>query len=300
MESGFLPIWDCCFIIDGMTITGVPFPRKRIEIDDNMILTRVEGKPGQCVAHIRVQTKEGEELSVSEGYKAAKQRILDFVSTYALKTHRIPVIQDAGASTMKESDRLGDAKGHILRATVTYPKEDKKKHIKRESVLLAKTIDHFKSNEKIFRDNSWLRNALRYFYFAMMNERLEDKLINMTVSLEALFFGKEERGELRYRLSLRAATLIGNMFDDKTTKEVFDDIKKLYDKRCDVVHGRVTKVTHDDIHKLETYTRRAIEIFVLMLHTQSKESILQLLDHCLVDKESVDKLREITLEKKME
>jgi hypothetical protein len=133
-----------------------------------------------------------------------------------------------------------------------------------------------------------------------MNERLEDKLINMTVSLEALFFGKEERGELRYRLSLRAATLIGNMFDDKTTKEVFDDIKKLYDKRCDVVHGRVTKVTHDDIHKLETYTRRAIEIFVPMLHTRSKESILQLLDHCLVDKESVDKLREITLKKKLE
>lgn len=292
-----MPIWDRCFVIDGMTITGIPFPQERIEIDENMVLKRVKGKPERCVAHIRVETKEGEELFASEGDKAAKERILDFVSAYSLKTYHTPTIQGAGASTMKESDRLGDAKGAIIGAiTVTYPEKDKKKHIERESRLLTEAVDYFKSNGKIFRDKSWLRNALRYFYFATMNERLEDKLINMITSLEALFFGKDDWGELRYKISVRAAALIGNVFDDKTTEEVFDDIKKLYGKRCDVVHGRVTKVTHDDIYKLMTYTKRSIKTFVQMSHIMSKEKILQLLDHCLVGKESADKLKEITRE----
>lgn len=307
-ERWVLPTWDRCFVIDGMTIRGIPFPHERIKIDDNMVLTRVKGKPERCLVHIRVKTKEGanararaQELFDSEGDKAAKKRILDFVYTYALITDHKPTIQNAGASAMKESDRLGDSEGGIIiTITETHPKKDKEKYVERESRLLAEVIDYFKSNEKIFIDNSWLRNVLRYFYFATMHERLEDKLINMIVSLEGLFFGKGDRGELRYRLSLRAAALIGNVFDDKTPEEVFVDIKKLYDKRCDVVHGRVTKVTHDDIHKLNTYTRRAIKTFVLMLHTKSKENILQLLDHCLVGKESADKLREITREEIVE
>ena len=289
-----MPTWDRCFIIDGMTITGIPFPHERIEIDDNMVLMRVKGKPERCTAHIRVETKEEVDLLGSEGDKAAQERILDFVCTHALKTYHKPAIQDAGASTMKESDRLGDGKRGIIGAiTVTYPEEDKKKHIEKESGLLAEVIDYFKSVEKILIDKLWLRNVLRYFYFATVNKRLEDKLINMIVSLEGLFFGKGDRGELRYRLSLRVAALIGNVFDDKTTEEVFDDVKKLYNKRCDVVHGGVTKVTHDDIYKLKTYTARAIKTFVPMLRIKSKEEILQLLDHCLVGKESADKLREI-------
>ena len=288
-----MPIWDKCFVIGRLTITGIPFPHERIEIDNNMVLKRCKGELGWCEAHIRVETKEGEELFASESIRAAQKRILDFVSIYTLTTYHEPTFKEAGASMMKESDHLGDAICGFARATVTYPEEEKKKHIERESGLLAEVIRYFKSNEKILIDNSWLRNALRYFYFAATSDRLEDRLINMVVSLESLFFGREDRGELRYRLSFRAAALIGNLFDDKTTADVFDEIKELYDKRCDVVHGRVTKVTQDDVSKLKTYTRRAIKAFVLMLHTESKEKILKMLDHCLVEKESADKLREI-------
>lgn len=107
----------------------------------------------------------------------------------------------------------------------------------------------------------------------------EDKLISMFISLESLFLGKEERGELRYRLSLRAATLIGNMSGRKRS-ELFDDLKRLYDKRSAVVHGGAEKVTYDDISALETYVRYAVKGFVsLLLQTQTKKDILDLLDH---------------------
>jgi len=289
-----LPIWDKRFIIDGMTIAGNPFPQERIEIDEDMVLTQVKGKPERWMAHIRVETKEGEEIFDSEGDKAAKERILDFVSAYALKTDHMPTIQDVGASEMKESDCLGgDAKGIIISNETIWSEKDKKKDLE----SLVEAVDYFKSNEKIFRDKLWLKNALRYFYFAAMNERLEDKLINMIISLEALFFDKDERSELRYTLSLRAATLIGNVFCDKTS-QVFDDIYELYKKRCDVVHGTITEVTHGDIYKLETYTKQSIKAFIQLSRNKSKKEILQLLNHCLVGKESADKLRAIIRERK--
>jgi len=290
-----LPIWDRRFIIDGMTITGNLFPQERIEIDNDMVLTQIKGKPEQWMAHIRVETKEGEENFDSEGDKAAKERILDFVSAYALKTDHTPTIQDVGVRAMKESDCLGgNDEWFTISSETIWSEKDKKKDLE----SLVEAVDYFKSNEKIFRDKLWLKNALRYFYFAAMNERLEDKMINMITSLEALFFGKDERTELRYKLSLRAAALLGNVFYDRTTEKVFEDIKELYGKRCDVVHGSATKVTHNDIYKLKTYTDGAIKTFIQMSHNMSKKDILQLLNHSLVSKKSADKLRAIIRERK--
>lgn len=231
-----MPTWDRCFIIDGITITGIPFPHERIAIDDNMILMRIEGKPEQCSVHIKVKTKEGEDFPSSEANKAAQERILDFVSVFTLKTIHEPTITDAGASTMQDSNRLGDFRGGLLRGTVRYAVESEKRHMERESKTLAEAIDFFKSAENLIQDNPWLRNALRYFYFARTSDRLEDKLINMFISLESLFSGEAERSESRYRLSLRTATLVGSV-SDKKRPEVFDDIKGLYDKRSAVVHG---------------------------------------------------------------
>lgn len=289
-----LPFWDRRFIIDGMTIQGNPFPQKRIEIDEDMVLTQVKEKPERWMAHIRVETKEDEEIFDSGADKAAKERILDFVSAYALKTGRTPTIQNAGASEIKESDCFGsDTKYFTISSETIWSEKDKKKDLE----SLVEAVDYFKSNEKIFRDKFWLRNSLRYFYFAAINERLEDKLINMIVSLEALFFDSNERSELRYTLSLRAATLIGNVFCDKPS-QVFDDIYELYKKRCDVVHGTITEVTHGDIYKLETYTKRSIIALIQLSRKKSKKEILTLLNHCLVGKESAVKLRAIMHEKK--
>lgn len=288
-----MPTWDRCFIIDGMTTTGIPFPHETIEIDNNMVLVRPKRRPGRCTAHIKIENKKEEDLFDSKENEAAHQRILDFVSIYALMTGHDPTIQNAGASEMRESDQLGKGGGLIIEHKAFCPEEDKEKVMKRESDLLNESIEYFKVNEKLLIANSWLRNALRYFYFAKKNDRLEDKLINMVISLESMFLRKEERGELRYRLSLRMATLIGNAYDDKKAEDVFTDIKELYDKRCDVVHGEVTKVTYDDIHRLKTYTRRAIKTFLLLLPSENKKAILQLLDNCLVGKEPVDKLKRI-------
>lgn len=166
-----MPIWDRCFVIDGTTITGIPFPHEIIAIDDKMILKRIQGKPEQCSVHIKVETKKGEDLLFSEANKAAQERILDFVSVFALKTIHEPTISDGGASTMQNSNRLGDFRGGFVRGTVTYDEEAKREHMEIESKRLAEVIDFFKFTENLLKDNSWLRNAFRYSYFAKVSSR---------------------------------------------------------------------------------------------------------------------------------
>jgi hypothetical protein len=51
-----------------------------------------------------------------------------------------------------------------------------------------------------------------------------------------------------------------------------------------------TKVTYDDISRLETYIRYAVKGFVRMLQTKKKKDILIYLDHCVVEKENADAL----------
>ncbi len=57
-----------------------------------------------------------------------------------------------------------------------------------------------------------LANAVRRFSFATERERPDDRLVDLMIAAESLFLGGEDnptdRGELRYRLSLRAAFFI--------------------------------------------------------------------------------------------
>lgn len=67
-----------------------------------------------------------------------------------------------------------------------------------------------------------------------------DKAIELGVALEALFLEDNNRSELRYQFSLRAATLLGT--DAGSRHEIFDLMKTMYDLRSQAVHnGRIPK-----------------------------------------------------------
>lgn len=107
--------------------------------------------------------------------------------------------------------------------------------------------------------------ALRRFHFAAQRKRSEDRLIDLLIAAEALFL-PDGGGELRYRLSQRLAFFL---HDDPTKRmDVFEDIKKAYDIRSKIVHGKqpedvkragglVVKVS-EFIDKIEEHMRAAI------------------------------------------
>ena len=83
------------------------------------------------------------------------------------------------------------------------------------------------------------RICLRRFNAAMDRTSLEDALVDHVIAAEALFLkdagGPEERGELGFRLALRAGALLeGSGLQRRST---FKFMKKAYDLRSKVAHG---------------------------------------------------------------
>ena len=83
--------------------------------------------------------------------------------------------------------------------------------------------------------------ALRRLSYHAQRERPEDELLDTMIAAEALYLmglGKEaERGELRYRLALRAALWANPEKVGFTRREVFGIMKSAYDARSAIAHG---------------------------------------------------------------
>ncbi len=80
--------------------------------------------------------------------------------------------------------------------------------------------------------------ALRRFSYAADRHRTDDRLVDLAICAETLFLGgsdsPQDRGELRYRFSLRAASFIDI---DATKRETFRFMRNTYDARSAIVHG---------------------------------------------------------------
>ncbi|MFH1015394.1 MAG: hypothetical protein V1771_00140 [Chloroflexota bacterium] len=90
----------------------------------------------------------------------------------------------------------------------------------------------------------------------------EDRLIDQTIALESLYIADDK--ELRYKLALRTAFFIGTV---ETRERIFNDIKKVYDLRSDIVHG--TNADRPTLNELlpknEDYLRQSLRKFILLI-----------------------------------
>ena len=75
-----------------------------------------------------------------------------------------------------------------------------------------------------------------------MDENPVDAFINLGTALESLYSGDiRNAGEYRFRIAIRAAWYLGNSSVER--KSLFDDFKKIYDRRSNAVHTGNLKQT---------------------------------------------------------
>jgi hypothetical protein len=116
-----------------------------------------------------------------------------------------------------------------------------------------------------FADN---RNALGKViefagtYFESSHTQTEDarRLMDLALALEAIFHPNNS-GEITFQISQLAAQFIGRTPEEK--KEIFADVKKMYDKRSKLVHGSSKAQSEgfldcDQIEKWSSLIRRAL------------------------------------------
>jgi len=94
------------------------------------------------------------------------------------------------------------------------------------------------------RGDRSLALVLRRFSSAYARYEDEDSLIDLWIAFEALLLS-DDNSELKYRVSLRIAALVGTGPDDR--EAVFKRAKNSYNYRSKVVHGGTTKGSLTDV-----------------------------------------------------
>lgn len=160
--------------------------------------------------------------------------------------------------------------------------------------IIERTIAKYKAVKPIFnqKSKSFLENALDYYYRSLKDETLEEKIIDLMISLESLF--SKEKDELGLRYSLRASYLL-SVGQEAKRPDIFRNIHSLYNKRSEVVHGTENvMLEYKDITFLQENVREAIK---RLIHIEMpKQKILELLDESAYDDEKRVVLSKIVAE----
>ncbi len=129
--------------------------------------------------------------------------------------------------------------------------------------------------------------GLRRFNFAYERMRLEDRLIDYMIALEALLTKRNDRGPLGYRLALRGSRLLAEETAARTS--VFNWLSLAYRLRNRIVHGTdLPSITVDGklvafadfVGRVEGYVRETIR--EMLRRTESVDEIIGLLDRDII------------------
>src|SRR6266404_1137247 len=141
------------------------------------------------------------------------------------------------------------------------------------------------------KDRKFLEVAIRRFGYAHERHRIDDKIVDVLIAAEALFFSDFNEGsyigEIRYRLSLRAALFLAS--DTEVRRGIFRWMKAAYDIRSDVAHGRRWNSKH--LPKYGDGSQATPEQFVWQIQEYLRRAILKAIHlgsqpdtpHALVD-----------------
>jgi len=119
-----------------------------------------------------------------------------------------------------------------------------------------------------------------FLSLAFENFELSYRIVDMQLAFLVLMIGLEtllnpSHYEVRYRVSRNAAVLLGE--DRRNSEEIFAQVKKLYDKRSEIVHsGKRGIIGKEDLLKLRDYLRKAIKEIRRL--DKEKDEITDLLD----------------------
>lgn len=146
-------------------------------------------------------------------------------------------------------------------------------------------LDDFDEFRKIFygtqiSDGGFWSLAKNRFESSYGRKKLDDKLIDFTIGLEALF--SEGPGDLRFKLSSRVARFLGEDSDKEGKIRISAAVKKIYDFRSNIVHGEASQDPDFEINvkRAEKYLRESLRKFVMLIknHGENKDGLLRIID----------------------
>ncbi|MCD6155395.1 MAG: hypothetical protein J7J22_06515 [Candidatus Verstraetearchaeota archaeon] len=98
--------------------------------------------------------------------------------------------------------------------------------------------------------------ALQWAGRATVNTRAEEAFLQYAIALECITLGRKDHTELRYRLAMRTALLVGNTLNVR--KLVKKEVTDLYDIRSKIVHTGSYEVTNSELSLIRYLAKKCI------------------------------------------
>lgn len=272
----------------GFKAKGLGAPEKEMVFNNILIRGAPSSDSSYVFFKVAIQNEKEQDKLRDDSINVLR----NIAQMYAIVTNlHVEVLPSSVAAKISSENPFGYTKyPPELGFIAVIDDEQRRKNIP----FIKKTITKYKSLKTIFqnKNKAFLKNAMDYYHRSLGDFRLEEKLIDLMISLESLF--SREAQELRLRISLRASSLL-SVGQESERSNIFRKIYQLYDKRSKVVHG--TQVVDLDIFEisiLQKYLREAIQRFIHI--KMPKEDILKLIDESVYDKEKKEQLNQIVVE----
>lgn len=274
-------------------VKGLVAPSKEFRLND--VLIKGVFDRNDCV--LGFQFKKNKKDGIEKFVKEKSKKLVNILQIYGLVTGQglvtgpiINISPEPGYShgPVINENPLKGTRFVTLNVETTFDEQSKEKIFK---PLIEKAITKYTVINDIYenKNTAFLRNAIDYYNRSLNDEKLEEKLIDLMISLESLF--SNENDELTLRYSLRVAFLVGCGQEDKRS-EIFNLVKNLYKIRSKIVHG--TSEVNIEVEEVNQFNRIINQSIRTLLHFGlNKQSILNLLDEAVYSdakKEELSKL----------
>jgi hypothetical protein len=136
-----------------------------------------------------------------------------------------------------------------------------------------------------------IRHASNYYEISLSAETLGERFIDLWISMEALF-SPDDKVQLRHSIAENAAIFLKK--DIKGREEIYNKLKKLYDKRSSLVHGGTEAgIRLEDVELLSSYVRQSLlRLTVLQLRGyKSIDSFFNAIRSAIFSREESEKLQ---------
>jgi hypothetical protein len=265
------------------------FPLERFSISDSIVLVQEHQNPWAAIACVGVSYKGKPGIKMhAQTSEIANRNILTLASLYNLFSHQPLQIEQGRISyTIGSFLELGGytAIGKLKRVRKLT---EEQQNIENKIIIkfLEKTRYIYDLYEKIpdkIKKN--IVNALHYYYFGIIANRIEEKIINFVIGLECLFL--ESDAELEYKFSHRCAFLLHN-YTDKSRYELYAFFKKIYRARSQIVHRGELKedITYEELEELKHYLNLSIKsYFKFSEKCIKKEEVIEIIENGIMEQE---------------
>jgi len=139
----------------------------------------------------------------------------------------------------------------------------------------------FINREEEHNQQRRINRSIDSFTMVRKTSNLAERLIFLSISLEALF--SREIDELKYRYSHRAAIMLGT--DSRSRTRTFTLVKEFYNKRSQLLHGSLKfRITPNEALLYNEIIRVSILRYI-SLHHRGRRNIIRDLDELIFDEE---------------